>query len=479
MTDYTPIADIPAIHDSLRKTFRSGITKPIAWRRHQLLQLARFARDNSDALAECLRQDLGRPKQEAIMAEVVPIIDRCTIAAEKLEEWVQPEHITTQAWQQGWNPTVEKHPKGVVLIIAPWNYPMILSLQPLYGAIAAGCCVLLKPSEMVPHYSSFLAKTLPKYLDSSVYRVVLGGVPEITKILELKWDHIFYTGNGRVARIISAAAAKHLTPLTLELGGKSPVIVDSTADISISAKRILWGKINNCGQICVAPDYILAEKAIVPALVEALKEHHSAFYPQGALNSDSYSRVVSEAHFERLKTILGRTKGKVVLGGKWEEGPGKRGFEPTIVVDVKPGDALLEEEIFGPILPIVSVENVDEAINYLNDDRDYPLVLYIFSGNEANKKKIIANTNSGGVSVGDTFQQVSMNEMPFGGVGESGYGRQVLKFSFDNFVYERGVVDVPYDEEKFFGARYPPYTEESLEFFSALLKAPIPDSSPN
>ncbi|KDR68932.1 hypothetical protein GALMADRAFT_230970 [Galerina marginata CBS 339.88] len=476
MTDYTPIADIPVVHKALRDTFRTGITKPIAWRRRQLLQVARFARDNSDALAECLRLDLGRPKLETITQEIIPVIDRCITVADKVEEWAKPDLITAQAWQQGWNPTVEKHAKGVALIIVPWNYPIVLTFQPLYGAISAGCCAMIKLSEIAPHYAAFVAKALPNYLDPSAYRIVLGGVPEITRILELKWDHIFYTGNGRVARIISAAAAKHLTPVTLELGGKSPVIIDSTADISISAKRILWGKINNCGQICVAPDYILAEKSIVPALINALKEHYNTFYPHGALASDSYSRVVSDAHFERLKTVLGRTKGEIVLGGRWEEGPGKRGFEPTLVIDVKPGDALLEDEIFGPILPIVSVENIDEAIDYLNDDRDYPLTLYIFSNDEANKTKIIANTTSGGVSIGDTFQQVSVGEMPFGGIGESGHGRQFLKTSFDNFVYERGIIDIPYHEEESKAARYPPYTEESLELVSAILRNPIPES---
>ncbi|KAF4619978.1 hypothetical protein D9613_004641 [Agrocybe pediades] len=475
MTDYTPLSEIENINAQLRKTFKTGLTRPIAWRRHQLLQLARLAKENADEIAECLRLDLGRPKQEAIMAEVGPIIDRCVIAAEKLEEWTRPEPVDVSApWQKGWNTKIERHPKGVALIIAPWNYPLILAMQPLYGAIAAGCCAVVKPSEVSPHVSAFIARTLPKYLDSRAFKVVLGGVPEITKVLELKWDHIFYTGNGRVARIISAAAAKHLTPLTLELGGKSPVIVDSSADISLTAKRILWGKINNSGQICVSPDYILAEKAVVPSLVAAFKEHYKAFFPDGALASDSYSRIVSDQHFERLKSILGRTHGKVALGGKWEEG-GKRGIEPTVITDIKEDDAVLEDELFGPILPIYSVENVDEAIAYLNE-RDHPLVLYMFSTDEANKSRVVARTTSGAVSFNDVFQHIAINELPFGGVGESGYGRQILKFSFDNFVYERGVLDIPYEEEKFFGARYPPYTQESLGFFSEVLKTPIPDS---
>ncbi|KAF8961613.1 NADP-aldehyde dehydrogenase [Flammula alnicola] len=466
MTDYTPLDDIPRIHDALRKKFRTGITKPLKWRRHQLLQLARFAKENEDALVECIRQDLGRAKQETVMSEVTPIVERSLICAEKLEEWTKPEEVTVQAWQQGWNPTVHKHPKGVVLIMAPWNYPMILSLQPLYGAIAAGCCAVIKPSEIAPHYASFLARTLPKYLDSSVYSVVLGGIPESTKVLELKWDHIFYTGNGRVARIISAAAAKHLTPLTLELGGKSPVIVDSTADISVAAKRILWGKINNCGQLCVTPDFVLAEKSIMPALVEAFAAHLKTFYPEGAHESKSYGRIVSDEHFKRLKGLLSNTKGRIAAGGKLVQG--ERFMEPTVVVDFI--------EIFGPILPIVSVENVDEAIDYVNDQCDHPLVLYAFTTEEKTKKKILDNTTSGNVLFNDTINMLSMNEVPFGGVGESGYGRQVLYYSFENFTYTRSVADMPYPEEKFFGPRYPPYTKESLEFMSEILRRPIPES---
>lgn len=476
MEDFTPTLQIPTILNELRTTFRSGVTKPLAWRRHQLLQLARFAQENADDLAECLRLDLGRPKQEAFMTEVGAVIGRCLACVDKLEEWVKPEELVVPDWQTSWKPRVEKHPKGVVLIVAPWNYPVILSLQPLYGAISAGCCAVIKPSEISSNVSSFLARILPKYLDQSAYRVVLGGVPEITKILELKWDHIFYTGNGRVARIVSTAAAKHLTPLTLELGGQSPVIVDSTADISLAAKRILWGKINNAGQICVAPDYILAQSSIVPSLVAAFKEHYDMFFPEGALASTSYSRIVSDTHFARLKNLLGSTSGKIVTGGKWDSESGKRGFEPTVVTDVAVGDSLLEEEIFGPVLPIISVETLDDAIEHINKG-NHPLVLYAFSTNEDNKKKIITNTTSGGLIFNDTFQQLSVDELPFGGVGESGYGRQVLKYSFDNFVYERSILDIPYQAEPSLAVRYPPYTAQSLEFMTAIVKQPIPPSN--
>ncbi|GLB44380.1 putative aldehyde dehydrogenase family protein [Lyophyllum shimeji] len=469
----TPVDEIPKIRAALRENFRKGITRPLSWRRHQLLQLARMMQENADALAESLALDLGRPRMEAYFAEVGAVMDRAIICAQKLEEWTKPESVDVPDWQKSWSPTIHKASKGTVLIISPWNYPLILTLQPLYGAISAGCCAVIKPSELAANYAALLAQLVPKYLDHSTYRVVLGAVPETTKLLELQWDHIFYTGNGRIARIIATAAAKHLTPLTLELGGKSPVIVDGTFDIGLAAKRILWGKINNAGQICVAPDHVLVLREKQEELAAAFKAAYDLFYPEGALNSTSISRIVSDAHFERLKGLLERTKGEIVFGGKTNV---KRGFEPTIVKNVAEGDSLLEEEIFGPILPLVPVDSVQEAIEFVNS-RDHPLVLYVFTEDPKTKKAIIEETMSGNLVFNDTFQQLSVNELPFGGVGESGYGRQVLKYSYENFTYDRACIDVPKSAEPTLELRYPPYTEEKLAFFSAPLKAQIPELS--
>ncbi|KAF8064447.1 aldehyde dehydrogenase [Lyophyllum atratum] len=469
----TPIEEIPKIRTALRQSFRKGVTRPLAWRRHQLLQLARMMQENSDAFAESLAADLGRPKMEASFAEIGVVIDRAMTCAEKLEEWTKPETVEVPEWQKSWSPTIHRGSKGTVLIISPWNYPLILTLQPLYGAISAGCCAVIKPSEIAANYAALLAQLLPQYLDQSAYRVVLGAVPEITKLLELQWDHIFYTGNGRVARIIAAAAAKHLTPLTLELGGKSPVIVDGTFDIALAAKRILWGKINNAGQICVAPDYVLVLREKQEEFIAALKSAYDTFYPEGALNSTSISRIVSELHLQRLKGLLDRTKGEIVFGGKTNA---KLGFEPTIVKNVAEGDSLLEEEIFGPILPVISVDSVADAIEFVNS-RDHPLVLYVFTEDAETKKSIIEETMSGNLVFNDTFQQLSVNELPFGGVGESGYGRQVLKYSYENFKYDRACIDVPKSAEPTLEVRYPPYTEDKLAFMSAPIRVKIPESS--
>lgn len=453
------------------------MTKPISWRRQQLLQLARLLQDNVELFAEALSVDLGRPKQEVYLIEVGGSIQHCLLNAEKLSEWTKDHEVEVSDYQKSWKARYHHSPKGVVLIIVPWNYPVILSIQSLSSAIAAGCCAAVKLSELSPHFSTLFAELLPKYLDPAAYSVIQGAIPEMTKVLELKWDHICYTGNGRVARIIAAAAAKHLTPLTLELGGKSPVIIDPATNIDLAAKRIMWGKVNNSGQTCVAPDYVLTVSSAVPALVEAFKRQICAFFPQGALDpASTYGRLISEAHAERLKSLLNRTKGTVVIGGRSEgaDGTGKHAMEPTVVIDVKDGDSLLEEELFGPILPIISVESISEAIEFINS-RDHPLALYVFTDNEEIKQEVINKTTSGGVTFNDTFQQVSITALPFGGVGESGYGRQSMIHGFEDFSYKKGVVDIPKDAESFFARRYPPYTAESLDFYTTIaVKVPIP-----
>ncbi|TFY78986.1 hypothetical protein EWM64_g5029 [Hericium alpestre] len=460
---HTPIGDLPAIYETLQSTFRKGISRPLAWRRHQLHQLARMAQENKDKFVAAIYADFRKPEMEIQIGEVGPIVERSIKSAELLEEWAKPEAVDVKAaWQQSWGSTLYKTPKGVVLIIAPWNYPMILSLQPLIGAIAAGCTAVVKPSELSPHYSQTLAELLPKYLDTSAFRVVNGGVEETTALLEMKWDHIFYTGNGRVARIIAAAAAKHLTPLTLELGGKCPVVLDANTDLRIAAKRIFWGKCTNAGQICVCPDYVLVPRSVQDAFVEALSEVYKEFYPEGALNSESLSRIVNQMHYDRLQDLLARTKGEIVLGGKSD---GHRGIEPTVFKNVQEDDSLLEGEIFGPFLPLVPVDSLEEAIDFINA-RPHPLVLYAFTEDPKFKQALIDQTRSGNIIFNDTFQQLAVNELPFSGMGESGYGYQIMNYSFDGFIHLRSSVHVPLEAEPFFAGRYPPYTAENVNLLA-------------
>ncbi|KAK7050260.1 aldehyde dehydrogenase, partial [Favolaschia claudopus] len=436
-----------------------------------------MVQENAPDFAQAVAKDLNKPKTEMYFAEIArrtstraPIVQRSLISAEKLEEWAKPAMVDVPDWQKPWAPKIYKNAKGVVLIIAPWNYPMTLSLQPLIGAIAAGCCAVLKPSEISPHYSALLATLTPRYLDSKAFRIVLGGVPETTKLLELQWDHIFYTGNSRVARIIATAAAKHLTPLTLELGGKCPVIVDPSTDIGIAAKRTLWGKAQNCGQVCVAPDYVLVPRSHQEAFVDALKAAYMQFFPDGCLASDSISRIVSPEHHSRLMKLLERTQGQVILGGKSE---GLK-MEMTVVKNVSANDSLMEGEIFGPILPIVPVDNLQDAIDFVRD-RAHPLVLYAFTESAEFKDQILKGTLSGSLIFNDTFQQLAVNEIPLGGVGESGHGRQVLKYTFDEFSYERASIDLPKEAEPFIGMRYAPYTEENFKIMAAPAFMPIPE----
>ncbi|TDL15121.1 aldehyde dehydrogenase [Rickenella mellea] len=477
---FTPLDEIEQIHALLYKTFKSKTCHPLSYRRTQLHKLARLVQENAELIADAIHKDLGKPKFEVYMAETGPIVERCLISAKSLEEWSKDETPEVPEWQKAWKPTVHKTPKGPVLIISPWNYPLILSLQSLTAAISAGCPAAIKPSELVPNFSQLLAELIPKYLDQSAYRVVNGGAAEATKLLQLRWAHIFYTGNGRIGRIVATAAAQHLTPVSLELGGKCPVLIDPEYDIDLAAKRILWGKVTNAGQTCIAPDYILTTPSTLPPLLTSLRNHLTTFYPSdsgGPLSSPNYAHIVSRSHFNRITSLLKRTKGKVEIGGKWDEE--KLSVEPSVVVlgDATQGgveeDALMEDEIFGPVLPVVLVESVQEMVDFVNA-RDQPLAAYAFSENEGVRKQILENTISGGLFFNDTFQQLAVNEIPFSGVGPSGYGAQVLKYGFNDFTHLRSSITMPAAAEPHLAVRYPPYTDDAFKFMAALTHLPIP-----
>lgn len=352
----------------------------------------------------------------------------------------------------------------------------MLTILPLIGAIAAGCTCLIKPSEHAQASAALMAELIPKYLDPDAYAVCLGAVEEATYVLSLKWDHIFYTGSEKVGRIVAEAAAKQLTPVTLELGGQSPVFVDGdSTNIEIAAKRILWGKQQNAGQVCVAPNHVFVQEQYQSALVKAFKKAYDSFWPNGPLDSSSeMARVVNVHHYERNKSLLSSTKGKVAFGG--QAGQDLR-IEPAIVTGVTMKDPLMGEEIFGPILPIIPVADVDAAISHIQLSPT-PLVIYVFTENEEIKNKFVQRTQSGQLILNETFAQVAVYEIPFGGQGESGYGSYLGKYSFDTFTHQRGYINVPADEgtEGFMQGRYPPYSAPALEFFSQALKTKIPDA---
>ncbi|OCH93073.1 NAD-aldehyde dehydrogenase [Obba rivulosa] len=470
--EYTPIDEIPKIFTELKRGFGSGKTESIQYRKEQLLQLGYLVKDNLDRFRKALYADLHRPPIETDLFDLSIVIQDVKNAYNNIDKWTRTERAPFHFNWFAMKPSIRKEPKGVVLIIAPYNYPIFLLFGPLIGAIAAGNGAVLKPSEMTPETSALIAELLPQYLDPELYRVINGGIPETTKILELPWNHILYTGNGRVAKIVLQAAAKHLTPVSTELGGKCPVIIDENCDLKTSARRIMASKVANSGQTCVAPDYVLVPRHFQDQLVEAFKETLDKFYPNtDPVRSDSYARIVSPQHTQRIKRLIDETRGEVVVGGQADVE--QRYIAPTIVKNVPEDDSLMSEEIFGPVLPIVPVGDIDEAIAFVNE-RDHPLALYLFSKDEKVKAKVLENTQSGGVAVNDCVMHVGAYGTPFGGIGPSGSGYHTGKFSFDMFTHLRVTIDSPSWLDKILSGRFPPYTEKKFKTLSKLLYPSLP-----
>jgi len=408
---------------------------------------------------------------ETFILEIGATLTEAVNAYHSVAKWSKPERAPFSLNWFATKPTIRKEPKGVVLIISPFNYPIFLALRPLVGAIAAGNACVLKPSELTPAFSALLADLVPKYLDPELYAVVNGGIPETTKILELQWDHILYTGGSRVASIVLTAAAKTLSPVTTELGGNSPAVIDTTCDLKLTARRLLWGKVANSGQTCIAPDYALVPKGFVDQFVQACKEVLGEFYPEGAESSDSFCRIISTSHFKRIKGLLDRTGGQIVYGGSTNEET--KFIEPTLVTGVKGDDSLMGEEIFGPVLPIIEVDDVDEAIEFINA-REHPLALYVFSSSSAFKSKVLENTQSGTVAINDTMIQAAAEVLPFGGIGASGSGYNSGKYTFDEFTHLRATLENPGFMDYIMSFRYPPYTDKKLKMFTNFMFPSLP-----
>ncbi|KAH9934346.1 NAD-aldehyde dehydrogenase [Fomitopsis serialis] len=469
---FTPVEDIPRIRNELGVAFNSGRTRSIAYRKQQLLQLCYLVEDNQECIRQVISSDLGRPHDETDVLEWSGTLLEIKDAYDSVEKWSAPQKSPFSLLWFSLSPVTRKEPKGVVLIISPFNYPFFLTLTPLAAAIAAGNTVMLKPSELTPASATFLAEVIPKYLDHDLVRVVNGGVPETTKILELRFNHILYTGNNRVAKIVCMAAAKHLTPVTLELGGKSPCVIDPKCNAKVAAKRIMWGKLVNCGQVCLCPDYVLVPESFQDEFVEALKNAYNELHPTDPKQSGMLGRIVNERHVERLKNLLDNTKGTIVFGGETDKDA--RYVAPTLIRDVKRDDSLMSEEIFGPLLPVVPVKDVDEAIAFVNS-MDEALNVYIFSNDKKFKSKVMDNTRSGTASVNETILHVMANDAPFGGFGASGYGYSTGKAAFDEFTHFRCTVDNPnWVEYTPMSARYTPYNPTSLQRLVKFLHPSLP-----
>lgn len=448
----TPPDAMPELVARLQAGFASGRTRPADWRLEQLGRLRALLSENVDALERALAADLRKPDPEGYATEIGFAIGEIDVARKELRRWLKPRRLSTPMKIQPGRSWVVPEPLGVVLIIAPWNYPVQLALGPLVAAIAAGNAALVKPSEVTPHVSAALAELLPRYLDPACFAVVEGGVAETQALLAERWDHIFYTGNGRVGRIVMAAAAKHLTPVTLELGGKSPCLVDAECDLDVAARRIVWGKFLNCGQTCVAPDYILVHASRENELIERMVHHLRAFYGEDPQRSPDLGRIVNEQHVDRLAKLL--ESGTVVVGGQVDRAD--RYVAPTILRDVAPDSPVMQDEIFGPILPVLAVASIDAAIDFVNA-RPKPLALYLFSTRQAVKDAVVERTSAGGVCINATLWHLSNPSLPFGGVGESGMGAYHGRSGFDALSHRKAVLEKSTRIDPSVG--YPPYTK--------------------
>uniref|UniRef100_A0ACD5X519 Uncharacterized protein n=1 Tax=Avena sativa TaxID=4498 RepID=A0ACD5X519_AVESA len=452
----------------LRGSFRTGRTRPAEWRTTQLKALVRMIEEKEDDISDALHADLAKPRMESYLHEISLAKGACVFALKGLKTWMKPDKVPAAITTFPSTAQILPEPLGVVLVISAWNYPFLLSIDPVIGAIAAGNAVVLKPSEVAPATSSLFAKLLPEYVDNSCIKVVEGGVTETTALLDQKWDKIFYTGNGHIGRIVMAAAAKHLTPVALELGGKCPVIVDSNIDLHVAVKRIAVGKWGcNNGQACIAPDYIITTKAFAAELVESLKRVLVRFYGEDPLQSEDLSRIVNASHFHRLATLLEdkEVAAKIVLGGQIDQKLLK--IAPTVLVDAPPDSRLMTGEIFGPMLPIVTVENIEESIEHINAGAK-PLAAYLFTKNKRLQEDFVTNISAGGLLVNDVALHLTNPHLPFGGVGDSGIGSYHGKFTFDCFTHRKAVLIRGFGGEA--NARYPPYTPEKQRILRGLIK---------
>jgi aldehyde dehydrogenase (NAD+) len=454
-----------SIHDqleTLRGSFAGGRTRPFEWRKQQLERLRAMLLEREEVFFAALQADLRKARFEAWASETGFVGNEIEHALTNLRAWMKRERVPTPLVYQPGFSWIAREPLGVVLIIGPWNYPLQLVVGPLVGALAAGDCAVLKPSELAPRTSAAVAEWVPRYLDPECVAVVEGGIPETQALLAERFDHIFYTGGGAVGRVVMEAAAKHLTPVTLELGGKSPCVVAADADLDVAAHRIVWGKFFNAGQTCVAPDYLLVERSIEASLLERVRGAVRELYGEDPRRSPDYARIINERHYRRLVALL--ETGEVVLGGQTADE--ERYIAPTVIRGVEATAPVMADEIFGPILPVLAVADLEEAIAFVNA-RPKPLALYVFSENRAVARRVIDRTSSGGVCINDTIAHLAIPDLPFGGVGASGMGAYHGRAGFETFSHRRSVLEHSTTVDP--AMRYPPYDERKLRWAKRLM----------
>ena len=437
----------------MRQLVVGGTTRPLQWRLEQLDRLDAALSAHSDAVLEALAKDLGKPDVEAYF-EVVAVRQEISLCRRQLRRWIAPKKVSVPLSQRPGRAEVIAEPLGCVLIIGPWNYPFHLAIQPLVSALAAGNTAILKPSEHAPATAQLISSLIREAFPPEIVQVVQGDGSTAQALLAERFDHIFFTGGERIGKLVMAAAAQHLTPITLELGGKSPAVVLRDADLEVTSRRLVWGKCLNAGQTCIAPDYLLVERSARTSLIQSLGERLTACFGEEPLDSSDLASIVNETQYARLSALLqrARERGQVLLGGTCD--PERRRIAPTVIQVNDREDPLMQEELFGPLLPILEVDGLDQAIEWINQ-RPKPLALYLFSSSQQHQETVLNNTSSGGVCFNDVVMQVGVPELPFGGVGASGMGAYHGKAGFDTFSHQRSVLRRPFALDLPF--RYPPY----------------------
>ncbi len=439
----------------VRRVFNSGRTRPLSWRSEQLRAIERMCDEREAEIAEAIGKDLGRPAFEAWLGDIGSTKAEAAFARKHLKKWVKPKRQGLPLAQLPGRAWVQYDPLGVILVIGPWNYPFYLCMAPLVAAVAAGNAAVIKPSELAPATSAVIARLVPQYLDSDAIRVVEGDAATTQDLLAQGFDHALFTGGTEIGRKIMAAAAPTLTPVTLELGGKSPVVVLADADLDVTARRIAWTKLLNSGQTCIAPDYILADRAIAAPLAEKIVATIAEFR---AGEQDPSLRIVNERQFDRLVSLISATSGTVLTGGGSDRSTLR--IEPTVVVDPAADDPVMSEEIFGPILPILTVDSPDAAVQFVNS-RPKPLALYVFTSDQQRARALLDQMPSGGAVINHVALHCLVPQLPFGGVGASGMGAYHGKWGFEALSHRRAVLAKSAKPDP--SLMYPPYTDRAMK----------------
>ncbi|MEN8972264.1 aldehyde dehydrogenase [Staphylococcus aureus] len=444
--------------------FNTQQTKDISFRKEQLKKLSKAIKSYESDILEALYTDLGKNKVEAYATEIGITLKSIKNARKELKNWTKTKNVDTPLYLFPTKSYIKKEPYGTVLIIAPFNYPFQLVFEPLIGAIAAGNTAIIKPSELTPNVARVIKRLINETFDANYIEVIEGGIEETHTLIHLPFDYVFFTGSENVGKIVYQAASENLVPVTLEMGGKSPVIVDETANIKVASERICFGKFTNAGQTCVAPDYILVHESVKDDLITALSKTLREFYGQNIQQSPDYGRIVNLKHYHRLTSLLNSAQMNIVFGGHSDED--ERYIEPTLLDHVTNDSAIMQEEIFGPILPILTYQSLDEAIAFIHQ-RPKPLSLYLFSEDENATQRVINELSFGGGAINDTLMHLANPKLPFGGVGASGMGRYHGKYSFDTFTHEKSYIFKSTRLES--GVHLPPY-KGKFKYIKAFFK---------